>query len=89
MNEVSLYLTEVNPKLEASSKPKASLKPESSLELKASFILYDTKEASSQLDTDMELERENWALSLTLPSEYEIYENSDEILKDKHYTQNY
>ena len=49
----------------------------------------EEKETSSQLDIDMELERENWALNPTPAPKYEVDESPDEILEDEDHTEDY
>ena len=47
------------------------------------------REASPQLDTDMELEGENWASSLIPDAEYEGDKSLDEISESRNYTKDY
>ena len=49
----------------------------------------EEKEASPQLDTDMELEWENWAPSPTSAPEYEVDESPDKIPEGRDYTKDY
>ncbi len=49
----------------------------------------EEREASPQFDTDMELERENWAPSPISAPEYEVDESLDESLEDRDYTKDH
>ena len=47
------------------------------------------RETSLQLDTDIELEGENWVPSLTSALEYEVDESPNKIPGDRNYTKDY
>lgn len=47
------------------------------------------RKASPQLNMNMDLERENWALSPILAPKHEIDENPNEILEGKNYSKDY
>ena len=49
----------------------------------------EKREASPQLDTDIELEGENWAPSPILASEYNVDEGLNEIPEGRNYTKDY
>lgn len=47
------------------------------------------RKVSPQLDTNMELERENWVSNLILTPKYKIDESSNEILESRDFTKNF